>query len=243
MQFPPSRIVSLVPSLTETLFDFGLNDEVVGLTKFCVHPAHWKKEKTIVGGTKNPHIDRIRDLRPDWVLATKEENRKEDIEAIAQFAPVSVFDIQTINDALNVMEEIGQITQRVEVAKRFTHQISNRLEKQTRRPLTKAAYVIWQNPIMVAGGDTFIHHMMEMAGFANLFGGENRYPETDFETLRALKAEAILLSSEPFPFAEKHLPQWQNEIPGSAIQLVDGEMYSWYGTRILRALEYFAIKD
>jgi ABC-type Fe3+-hydroxamate transport system substrate-binding protein len=238
----PKRIVSLVPSQTELLYHFGLEEEVVGITKFCVHPEKWFRNKTRVGGTKSPHIDKIKKLEPDLIIANKEENRREDIEALGTTFPVYVSDIENLDDALQMITDLGALTGKTEAATALSKEITsrfNRLEDQVAGRRIKTAYLIWQEPYMAAGNDTFIHDMMRRAGFDNVFSDWNRYPEVVIEILHERGTECLLLSSEPYPFKEKHIAALQTRLPGVKILLADGEMFSWYGSRLLEAPEYF----
>ena len=238
--FPPRRIISLVPSQTELLFDLGLEKEVVGITKFCVHPEKWFREKSRVGGTKNVHPDRITALQPDLIIANKEENVKEQVEGLARQFPVWVSDVNTLPDAFEMMKSLGEITGRNEAAETLVTRISNRFS-QLPTPNTKpqTAYLIWKDPYMTVGGDTFIHHLLETAGFCNLFAAQTRYPQITVEDLQHAGCQLLLLSSEPYPFSQKHVDELQKQLPGTTILLVDGEMFSWYGSRLLQAPSYF----
>jgi ABC-type Fe3+-hydroxamate transport system substrate-binding protein len=228
---PPERIISLVPSQTELLQDLGLGEKVVGITKFCVHPEEWFRGKPRVGGTKNPRIGTIRDLAPDLVIANKEENRKEDVEAIRQFCPVWTSDVQTIEQALAMIRQVGEITDREEEAARIAGQIGEGLGKIVRRP-GRVAYLIWKDPWMAAGSETFIDSVMATCGWENVFGGRERYPEVSLEEMKASSPEVLLLSSEPYPFKIRHLEYLRLHLPNADIRLVDGEMFSWYGSRM-----------
>jgi len=243
----PQRIVSLVPSQTELLYDLGLNAEVVGITKFCVHPEEWFHSKTRVGGTKQIKIDVIHQLKPDLIIANKEENVKEQVEELARHYPVWISDINSLPGAYAMIEQAGMLTDKINAAKVILDQIKanfSLLPTSGSRPLTPdsrlhTAYLIWQNPYMTAGGDTFIHSMMEIAGFKNISGDKHRYPEISIEDLRTAACQVLLLSSEPFPFKQKHIDELQPLLPGTKILLVDGEMFSWYGSRLLQAPAYF----
>lgn len=237
----PKKIISLVPSQTELLFDLGLTDEVIGITKFCIHPEKWFREKTRIGGTKNPKIDFIKSLQPDLILANKEENRKEDIEALSAFCPVWVSDIQDLEDSLSMIEDIGMLSNRFEQAKEISLNI--KISFQTLKPLSekkKVAYFIWKNPWMSVNQSTFIHDMLSRCGFENVYAHHlERYPETDLEELKSFHPDYIFLSSEPFPFKDKHLIEIENSFAGAKAILVDGEMFSWYGSRLLKSVAYF----
>lgn len=237
----PSRIISLVPSQTELLADLGLDQEVVGITKFCIHPTHWKQNKTIIGGTKNLRMQVIQGLSPDLILANKEENVKEQVEELAQKYRVWTSDISTLEDAHQMILGIGRLTNKEERATEISNEIRE-VFLQIQKPASglRVIYLIWKNPYMTAGGDTFIHEMLQAAGFENLCAGMNRYPEMSPELIRDLQPDVILLSSEPFPFKEKHREEMASLFPASRVVLADGEMFSWYGSRLLKAPAYFA---
>ena len=242
-RFPPKRIVSLVPSQTELLFDLGLHEEVVGITKFCVHPKEMWATKPRIGGTKKFHFDRIADLQPDLIIGNKEENEQEQIKQLENQFPVWMSDIKTLEDALDMIVMLGELTDRqpkaTAMAIRIHQSFSNLKKMQIGQPKPKAAFFIWKNPYMVAASDTFIHTMMEAAGFINVFPDKTRYPEVALLDVAKRQADVLLLSSEPFPFSEKHFPEIKAECPQAVIQLVDGEMFSWYGSRMLKAAAYF----
>ncbi len=238
--YPPRRIISLVPSQTELLFDLGLDKEVVGITKFCVHPNDWFRNKKRVGGTKTVHIDIIRELQPDLIIANKEENRKEQIEELAALYPIWTSNIQTIEDGLNMIRAVGEITGSAEKAASIADQISNEFARLYNTAPKRVAYFIWKNPWMCAGGDTFISDVMKMAGWENALSDLQRYPEIQLEYLINKNIDLVLLSSEPYPFKETHIAEIQTVLPGAKILLVDGEMFSWYGSRMKLAANYIA---
>ncbi len=236
----PMRIVSLVPSQTELLFDLELENEVIGITKFCIHPEHWYKTKTRVGGTKQVNTEMIHRLQPDLIIANKEENVKEQIEEIARHYPVWISNVNNVKDALTMIKEIGRLTGKEFRASELISDIQKNFKttagKKKRR---RAAYLIWKDPWMAAGGDTFINSMMEAAGFDNVFKEKNRYPEISIRELTASGCHFVLLSSEPFPFRQKHADALSQKLQGSKVLLVDGEMFSWYGSRMKYAPAYF----
>jgi len=287
---PPQRIISLVPSQTELLCDLGLEEHLIGVTKFCVHPPHIRKTKHVVGGTKNLRMDEIRKLNPDLIIANKEENEQAQVEALAKEFPVWTSDIHTFDDAIKMIGLIGELTGRTLKAKQVVEEIAaakdkflgirrqepgipnpelrtrnkeNRTKNQepgtknqeprtknqepgipntelrTQNPEPRTLYLIWRNPWMSVGGDTFISHMLELAGFNNLLKDQYRYPTLTDTELSNLNPELILLSSEPYPFNEKHIAELQVLCPGSRILLVDGELFSWYGSRMIQSFEYF----
>lgn len=227
----PERIVSIVPSQTELLFDLDLADEVVGITKFCVHPKIWFRTKARVGGTKNVDISRVKALMPDLILANKEENTLEDVDALRRICPVWTSDIKDINGAMETIMGVGALVNKRVQAEALAGEILSGLagiKKQQRR----VAYLIWKKPYMVAGGDTFIHAMLEACGWENAFGNLLRYPVVDVSDLAAAKVELVLLSSEPYPFRMNDIQELKEVLLDAEIRLVDGEMFSWYGSRM-----------
>ena len=240
LETTPRRIISLVPSQTELLFDLGLDEHIVGITKFCIHPPEWFYTKARVGGTKKLHMDIIHQLQPDLIIANKEENVKEQVEECAKNYPVWVSDVNNLGDAYEMIEQIGLMTEKIEKAESLIGQIKKDFSQlPTNDSRLKTAYLIWNDPYMAVGGDTFIHSMLEAAGFENVFKDQRRYPETTIEELKNKKLETLLLSSEPFPFKQKHIDQLQPLLPDTKIVLVDGEMFSWYGSHLQYAPAYF----
>lgn len=237
---PPKRIVSLVPSQTELLFDLGLNEEVIGITKFCIHPKQWFQSKTRVGGTKQLHPEKIKQLRPDLIIANKEENVQEQIEELAKDFPVWISDVNNLNDALEMINSIGEITGKSTEAKKIIDQITENFSQlPTSNPKFLSCYLIWKDPYMTIGGDTFISNLLHRAGFENGFASQLRYPSISIEQLQTVNCQLLLLSSEPFPFKQKHVAELQSLLPQTKILLVDGEMFSWYGSRLIKAPQYF----
>lgn len=234
----PKRIISLVPSQTEWLHALGLDKEVVGITKFCVHPTEWFRNKQRVGGTKALDIAKIRALQPDLVIAGKEENVKEQVELLG---PVWTSDVGNISQAFEMMRSLAEITGREAQASAFLTKLENEYRAfRFQGRLVRTAYLIWQDPYMAAGGDTFISDMLRHTGFENVFAGSRRYPEVSISLLKELGTELVLLSSEPFPFGEKHLAGLSEQLPGIRAALADGEMFSWYGSRMQYALPYIS---
>lgn len=239
LQRIPKRIVSLVPSQTELLFDLGLDDETVGITKFCIHPQEWFRSKTRVGGTKTINIDKIKELQPDLIIANKEENVKEQIEALSTTAPVWISDIHNLEGTLDMIQTIGKLTDRYEKAELIAKLIQHRFDNLIRpKKALNTLYFIWRKPWMSIGADTFIHHIMDRAGLKNVCSNLTRYPELTNEEIIKLNPQLVLLSSEPYPFKEKHIDELQQLLPQAKIMLADGEMFSWYGSRLLHAPAY-----
>ena len=236
----PKRIISLVPSLTEYLHSLGLNEQVLGLTKFCVHPEGWKREKHIVGGTKNLRMQTIRSLNPDLIIANKEENEKNQVLELAKDYPVYLSVIGNFEEAINELTIIAHCCNRTPEGKMVVSQILNQKKSyQIPERSERAVYLIWKNPWMTVGGDTFIHHMMSMAGYTNVFADQERYPSLEIEELKELEPEYVLLSSEPFLFKMDHVRELKKELPNSRVWLVDGELFSWYGSRLIKSFSYF----
>lgn len=231
----PRRIVSIVPSQTELLFDLGLEREIAGITKFCIHPAEKIKSAAKIGGTKKLNIELIRKLKPDLIIANKEENSREDIELLMKDYPVWISDIVTLEDALKMIKSIGHLTSRQHQAEAIAQNISGEFDKLNKEqkasmPLS-AAYFIWKEPYMAAARETFIDDMLKRMGLANAFQ-QARYPVLTEEIVRNAKPDVIFLSSEPYPFREKHIEEFQSLCPEAKIHLVDGEAFSWYGSRL-----------
>lgn len=229
--------MSLVPSLTEFIADIGLEGSLVGRTKFCIHPESIRKNVPVMGGTKIPNIERIRKAAPDLVICNKEENRREDVEEISGFAKVEVTDISGIEDALRAMKYLGEIVGKGDGAKRIVVEAERQLSLRPSAKPLRAVYLIWRNPYMTIGNDTYIHDVMKHWGLENCFGHLTRYPELSPEAIRDANPDVILLSSEPYPFKEKHITEISGFAPQSKVMLVDGEWFSWYGSRMVEAFK------
>lgn len=241
---PPKRIISLVPSQSELLVDLGLRDAIVGVTKFCVHPKDLRDSKKVVGGTKQVHVDRIRKLAPDIILCNKEENTPQMVEELEEIAPVHVSDVKNIDDSIELIREYGELFGARENASEIAGKILD-LRDEFRdfvkeQPVRNVVYFIWKNPWMVVGKDTFIDHLLRLNNFENLFSFEkSRYPEIDLEDLEKKKPDHILLSTEPFPFKEEDKEAFEKVVRKDCIHIVDGEYFSWYGSRLVAAFSYF----
>ena len=241
----PQRIISLVPSQTELLYDLGVRDEVVGITKFCIHPKEWHETKTRIGGTKNIDFEKIKQLEPDLIIGNKEENDQQQIEELYKHFNVWMSDINTLKDSFEMMTRLGamlgkyheSINLKIEIEFKFNNfNIPNKFSSPK-----NIAYFIWRNPYMIAGRNTFINDMLTRCGFNNAFSSDasSRYPEVTKEQIMKANPEIIFLSSEPFPFNEEHIMELQAICPDAKVMIVDGEMFSWYGSRLLQAPAYF----
>jgi ABC-type Fe3+-hydroxamate transport system substrate-binding protein len=235
----PRRIISLVPSQTELLFDLGLDPEIIGITKFCVHPKEWFNTKARVGGTKNPDLFKIRLLQPQLVIANKEENNKDDIDEIEKFCPVWTGNISNRAEAFDMIKRIGGITGKTEQALLLIDSIKTQFDSIQPVKSYRCAYLIWKNPWMAVGGDCFIHDMLSACGFVNVFENRERYPTLEIQDLLLNNIEVLFLSSEPYPFKKKDLDDLSNILLYTKIRLVDGEFFSWYGSRMQKAPGYF----
>ena len=237
-----SRIVSLVPSQTELLVDLGLKSQLAGVTKFCVHPKNLRQEVSIVGGTKQVNFDKIRALQPDIILCNKEENTLEMVMELQKIARVEVSDVNTFDDAIQLIAYYGELFNVEGTAKTLIQDIQTNRTKFRKHlgalPKKKVAYFIWQQPYMVAASNTFINAMLEEAGFENVFKNSSRYPEIDLNNNYLHEADVILLSSEPFPFKKVQVEQLKKLFPDKEVILVDGEMFSWYGSRLIKIYPY-----
>jgi ABC-type Fe3+-hydroxamate transport system substrate-binding protein len=239
---PPQRIICLVPSITELLYDLGLGDRVIGITKFCTHPKEWHSTKTKIGGTKTLNIKKIKELRPDLIIANKEENVKEQIEELTNQFRVYISDISNLQQALEMMMHIGQLTDTVSNTIKIINPIErqfNKLAKEAKKSKPKLAYLIWREPYMTIGKDTFIQDMLTRMGVQNVFAKEKRYPVITIEMLKKKNSAYLFLSSEPYPFKQKHITELEEQLPKTKIILVDGALFSWYGSRLLKAVPYF----
>lgn len=234
------RIISLVPSQTELLHDLGLGDRVVGITRFCVHPDAWFRSKARVGGTKKVDLEKVRALKPDLIIGNKEENSRADIATLEREFPVWMSDVHDLNDALDMIRCVGELTGTVGKANALIETIEQGfMQLQPLAPPLSAAYFIWRAPLMVAGAGTFIHDMLLRAGFTNAFAHrKERYAEVTPAELAAADPDVILLSSEPYPFGERHIQEFNLMCPGAPVRIVDGECFSWYGSRLLMSPAY-----
>ena len=240
----PKRIVSLVPSQTELLFELGLEAQIVGITKFCVHPFHFKSIKKIVGGTKQVNFDKIIALHPDIIICNKEENTLEMVEELRKICLVWVTDIRTIEDNFQMITDFGLLFNcRTEAQKwndklRFALTDFNSFVKE--KPIQKAAYFIWKNPYMVAGSDNYINEILKLNHFQNIYENLGRYPEVEVKKIRLEgDPDVVFLSSEPYPFKEEDAFEIGRYTHHTKTVFVDGEMFSWYGSRLLKAFTYF----
>jgi ABC-type Fe3+-hydroxamate transport system substrate-binding protein len=244
----PRRIVSLVPSITETLFHLGLADAIVGVTAYCVEPREGVAGKTRVGGQKNPKLEVIRGLSPDLVIANVEENLEADV-AWLRAAGIAVWVTypRTVVEGIQMVRELGELTDTRDQSEPLAAELEGRLAQVRahlagREPVD-VFYPIWRNPYMTVNADTYIHDMLAVCGGCNVFGdGHPRYPTITLEEMAARRPAVIVLPDEPFRFRRSHVDDFTRyaEVPAvrdGRIHLMDGRLFCWYGPRIAEALE------
>jgi ABC-type Fe3+-hydroxamate transport system substrate-binding protein len=227
---PPRRVISLVPSLTETLFDLGAGDDVAGITDFCIFPENVNKPR--VGGTKNPHIDEIRALAPDLVYVNLEENLERHAQAIEEFAPVFVTEPKTVDDVAKLITTLGAIHQRVDRANELTDALAK--ERGNVASFTFAV-PIWKKPWMWCGGDTYVSNLVESIGGRNVLHDEIRYPSLDLGDVLSRNPDVVFLPDEPYLFTAGDAA----EIAGTrVVGPFPGHLFTWHGTRTILGLRF-----
>ena len=232
----PQKIISCVPSITELLFYLIPSSHIIGRTKFCIHPKELVVNTPKIGGTKTLLLKKIRSLNPDLIIANKEENKKQQIEVLD--FPICVTDVSDIDSAIDMIRLLGNILSVEEKAMHLVEKIET-LNIQSFSSFISCAYLIWKQPYMSIGSDTYIHSMLKSSGFKNIFEDQLRYPEITVSELNKRQPECIMLSSEPFPFKNKHILELQKLLAYDPhIVLVDGEMLSWYGSKTSDGLKY-----
>lgn len=237
----PERIISLVPSQTALLAYLGLSVRIAGITDYCIEPDGLFNMAAKIGGTKNISINKIRELQPDLIVGNKEENPKSLIEKLAAEFPVYITDVRDYNSALEMIKDIGLITGKKEESEALINTIISKfVELPVPKSIQRAAYFIWRKPYMVASANTFISSMMEFCGFNNVFlPAETNYPVLTEEMLVEKQPEVILLSSEPYNFGDEHITEFQNMMPDTKVLLVNGQYFSWYGSKMVESPYYF----
>jgi len=237
--YPPERIIALDPAITETLYHFGLDEQIVGRTRFCIHPKEKVKNALNIGGTKDIKMERIHELNPDLIIAEKEENTKEMVEELEKHYPVYVCEIQTVEDGIHLLEELGDLTGCVNKAKALHSKVDEAFSTLPQIDPLRVAYMIWKRPYMAVGRDTYINHTLEKMGFINPFAEyDDRYPVVTEQDLQEASLDYIFLSSEPYPFRDKNHGEFQSFVPDVIPVNIDGQMF-WYGARMLKAADYF----
>lgn len=237
--FPPKRIISLCPSITDTLFSLQLENEVVGRTRFCIFPEGRVKKVKAVAGTKDIKLEAIHEAKPDLIFVEKEENTEEIVKKLEQYYPVYVAEVQSIKDAYRMIHDVGHVTDRENEAEDLVKNIHSQFNSFPKMNGKRAAYVIWKKPYMVVGKETYIQSVLDELGFINPFvDAEGRYPVVTAEDFQCAELDYVLLASEPYPFKEKHQAEFLDMMPNVQPINVDGEMF-WSGPRMLEAIDYF----
>ncbi len=233
-----TRIVSLVPSQTEYLYDLGLGNHVVGQTIFCIHPEEQFASAHKIGGTKKLHLDKIRALKPDLIIGNKEENDQGQIEELQKEFPVWMSDIFTYSDAREMMLALAEILAESERGQVIVNETDKEWERSRGMLQGSMLYLIWRDPYIAVGTQTFIHSLCEHIGFKNACH-KQRYPQISNAEVQS-DLDYILLSSEPFPFKQKHIEELEELNPQAKVKLIDGEICSWYGSRLKYMYSYFS---
>jgi len=238
-RFPPQQIISLAPAITNTMYHLNINKEIVGRTRFCIHPKDKVDQALNIGGTKDIKLNRIHRLNPDLVIAEKEENTKEIVEQLEQYYPVYVFEVQSIADALRMINDLGNIIHRQKEAHQLRHRINELFKELPKIQQKRVAYVIWKRPFMVVGKQTYINSLLNEMGFINPFTTfDSRYPEVTIEDLKRAQLDYIFLATEPYPFRDEDISSMKEMLPNVKPLIVDGEMF-WYGFTMTQAVSYF----
>ena len=238
------QIVSLCPSTTETLIEFGLSEQICGITKFCIHPESVVKNLSSVGGTKDPDLGRIRELAPDLIFMNSEENRREDYESLAKDFNVDVSEPKSVAEIPALLRHFGALTRREAPAEHAAQKLERALQtlrkaRGRRTSLFSYVYLIWRKPWMSVGTDTYVSRLFEEAGGTNIFGDQNeRYPEISLQEIAGKKPDYIFLADEPFPFSQKHIPEVKQACPQAKVEVIDGDDCCWHGVRSIRGVEF-----
>jgi len=233
----PTTVVSLVPSITELICDLAGVDVLVGRTKFCMHPESLKPIE-IIGGTKTINIEKIKSLNPDLIIANKEENIKAQVEELMDDYQVWVSDVADYEDGIDLIRRLASLFDKTAIGDDLIKNIHSTVDSFNNTDKIPVAYMIWKDPYMTVGGDTYINSMINKLNLENVFKNKKRYPKVELWEIRNSKAEFILLSSEPYPFKEKHAKELESQLDGKKVLLVDGEFFSWYGSRITKKRSY-----
>lgn len=231
----PQRIVSLVPSVTELLVQWGLGARLVGRTRYCIEPRWIRNTVPTVGGTKDPDLDRIRDLSPDLVILERDENPKAVAEALTTLGlPWLALEIRTVKDCIAGLRELGERLGVLDQAEARASALEGRLQGR-RRKGPRAIAMIWKDPWMTSGPDTYIGDLLRQGGLTPI--GPDRYPVLSEEELEQLAPQVILLPTEPYRFNRRHQAELQKRFPGALVHLVDGQALTWYLSRTEEGLE------
>lgn len=246
------RILSLVPSITELLFDLGLEDQLIGRTQYCIHPADSVQSVPSVGGTKKINMDRVRDLKPTHAIVNIDENPKtmaDDLRGMG--VEVIVTHPMTPDDNLTLFKLLGGIFDRPEQTTKLSDDYNSAraaIQNESNRPAKRVLYLIWQDPWMAVSSDTYVANTLALVnwsvGIPGIVSGQTgdaaRYPKIEIANDGLEDIDLILFSSEPYSFTEDDIDEFQFTFPDHAhkAHIIDGEMTSWYGSRAIRGLQY-----
>jgi len=233
-----NNIISLVPSLTELLFFLKMDEQVKGITNFCVHPSDKLSDKVIVGSPLHVDYEKIEQINPDIIIAGKSENNKNNIEKIAEKYPVWVSDVRSIEDACKMIEKIGMICNQSDLSYNITKNISVGFDSLADKTKIKVCYLVWEKPFMVAGNNNYINDILKKTGLINVFEHKEGYAKVTAKEMQECQADFVLLPSEPYKFDNSHISTYKNLINKATVLLVDGQLFSWYGNRMLLAINY-----
>lgn len=236
---PPRRVISLVPSLTESLFDLGAGDAVAGATDFCIYPTGIQCPR--VGGTKNPDVAAIRDLQPDLVYMNLEENLRRHAEEIEQFAPVFVTEPKNVADVEDLIGVLGSIHHQETRAHELVEMLRVERRALPQRPFTFAC-AIWKKPWMWCGGDTYVSALVESAGGVNVLRHRDRYPEMDLDCMASLEPQIVFLPDEPYAFSAADAADVAVQTNARVIGPFPGHLFTWHGTRTILGLQFLREK-
>lgn len=238
------RIVSLVPSLTETVCDWGLRPQLLGCTTFCVSPKGLHRSCQIIGGTKDPNLELIRSIQPTHILANQEENTKEAVQALANEYPTLITFPRSPREVPHMLRDLGKFLGIAGEAEASASKLEQQLKAGSLAKPKRFLYLIWQNPYMAAGPDTYISRTLEHIGWIPAYQGAERYPVLDIKAMQACQTDLILLSSEPYPFRRRDASSLRQQWPEApAVLKIDGQMLSWFGTRTAAALAFLQADD
>lgn len=239
ISLPIERVISLVPSQTELLFDLGLASKIVGRTRFCIHPKQMLSKIPIIGGTKNIDLEKIRSLKPDLVIGNKEENKKDSILKLEKTCPVWLSNVLSFEDSLDMINSVSQLFDKSKKGNNINNEIISQFNSIPHFKGHTVLYLIWSKPYIGVGTNTFINSIIKKLGLKNVIQEKQRYPQLTDNQIKRLNPDFIFLSSEPFPFKEQHKEKIKKLTPNSSVKFVNGEMFSWYGSRLLQAPNYF----
>ena len=225
----PQRIISLVPSVTELLADWGLATRLVGRTRYCIAPKWIRATVPAVGGTKDPDLVKIESLAPDLVILEKDENPKAVADALTERGiPWLALEVRTVRDCLAAWKELGDALGVEAQAARRVASLNALLPKRPKKG-PRTLTLIWREPWMAAGPDTYVSDLARQAGFIPI--GPDRYPQLSDAQIEHLDPEVILLPTEPYRFNARHAAELRKLLPRARVEIVDGQAMTWYLSR------------